>query len=61
MLMLLRPSIPDIFESRPGLSIAEKRNKANIAKGKVRLLHGNFDEIQFEKGHYDKVCSVNTI
>lgn len=43
------------------ISVAEKRNKANIAKGKVRILHGDFDKIPLKKEHYDKVCSVNTI
>ncbi len=53
--------IEGIDFSEAMVSIAEKRNKIHIAKGKVRILNGNFDEIQLKKEHYDKVCTVNTI
>lgn len=47
--------------SRTMVSIAEKRNRTHIARGKVRILQGDFDEIPLKKECYDKVCSVNTI
>ena len=47
--------------SKVMLSIARKRNKQNIANGKVKILEGNFDEMPFEKERFDKACSVNTL
>ncbi|MBT8350281.1 MAG: class I SAM-dependent methyltransferase [Deltaproteobacteria bacterium] len=47
--------------SRVMASIARKRNKKNIAKGKVKILEGNFDEMPFEKERFAKACSVNTL
>ena len=47
--------------SRTMASIARKRNKKNIAKGKVKIFEGNFDEMQYEKGSFTKACSVNTL
>ena len=43
------------------VSVAKKRNKHNIAKGKVKILEGNFDEMPFEKESFTKACSINTI
>jgi len=43
------------------VSIARKRNKVNIAKEKVKILEGNFDEISYEKDCFTKACSVNTL
>jgi ubiquinone/menaquinone biosynthesis C-methylase UbiE len=43
------------------VSIAEKRNRAHIATGKVKIKQGDFDEIPLNKEYYNKVCSVNTI
>ena len=43
------------------VSIARKRNKENIANGKVKLVEGDFDELPYEKDSFTKVCSVNTI
>ncbi len=47
--------------SRTMTSIARKRNKKNIAKGKVKIFEGNFDEMPYEKERFTKACSVNTI
>ncbi len=47
--------------SRTMTSIARKRNKKNIAKGKVKIFEGNFDEMPFEKESFTKVCSINTL
>lgn len=43
------------------VSIARKRNKNNIANGRVKILDGNFDEMPFEKESFTKACSINTI
>jgi ubiquinone/menaquinone biosynthesis C-methylase UbiE len=43
------------------VSIAEKRNKSHILKGKVNIQKGDFNGIPLKNRHYDKVCSVNTI
>jgi ubiquinone/menaquinone biosynthesis C-methylase UbiE len=43
------------------VSIARKRNKENIAIGKVKIVEGNFDEISYEKDSFTKACSVNTL
>jgi len=42
-------------------SIARKRNKKNIAKGKVKIIEGNFDEMPYEKERFTKACSANTL
>lgn len=43
------------------VSIAQKKNKKHIARGKVIIRKGNFDEISFKKDGFNKACSVNTI
>ena len=43
------------------VSIARKRNEQNIAKEKVKIVEGNFDEISYEKDSFTKACSVNTL
>lgn len=43
------------------VSIAGKRNKKNISKGKVKIVEGNFDEISYERDSFTKACSVNTL
>ena len=43
------------------VSVDRKRNKNNIAKGRVKILEGDFDEMFFEKEKYSKACSVNTL
>lgn len=43
------------------VSIAQRRNKKQIAKGKVKIIKGDFDEISFQKESFNKACSVNTI
>jgi len=47
--------------SKVMVSIAQKRNKKNIAKGMVKIFEGNFDKIPYEKEKFSKACSVNTI
>jgi ubiquinone/menaquinone biosynthesis C-methylase UbiE len=43
------------------VSIARKRNKKNIANGKVKFIEGNFDEMPYENEKFSKACSVNTL
>jgi ubiquinone/menaquinone biosynthesis C-methylase UbiE len=43
------------------VSIALKRNKNSIARGKVKILEGNFDDMSYEKEIFTKACSVNTL
>jgi ubiquinone/menaquinone biosynthesis C-methylase UbiE len=47
--------------SRTMVSIAKRRNRKHIAKGKVNIARGNFDEMPYKKEEFNKVCSVNTI
>ena len=47
--------------SRAMVSVAQKRNKKNIAKGKVKILEGDFDNMPYEKEKFSKACSVNTL
>ena len=47
--------------SRTMVSIAQKRNKKNIATGKVKIFEGDFDTMPCEKETFSKVCSVNTL
>jgi ubiquinone/menaquinone biosynthesis C-methylase UbiE len=47
--------------SRTMVSIAQKRNKKNIAKGTVKIFEGDFDNMPCEKEQFSKVCSVNTL
>jgi ubiquinone/menaquinone biosynthesis C-methylase UbiE len=43
------------------VSIAQRRNKKHISKGKVRIIEGDFDEMSFKGESFNKVCSINTI
>ena len=43
------------------ISIAQRRNRINIANGMVRIVKGNFDEMSYQADTFTKVCSVNTI
>lgn len=43
------------------VAIAEKRNRRSIASGQVKITRGDFDELEYERGCFNKVCSVNTV
>jgi len=47
--------------SKVMVSIAQKRNKKNIAKGMVKIFEGNSDKMAYEKEKFSKACSVNTL
>ena len=42
------------------VAIAERRNRDLIASGRVKITKGDFDELEYQRGCFDKVCSVNT-
>ena len=43
------------------VAIAEKRNRRYIASELIKITKGDFDELEYESGCFDKACSVNTI
>ena len=47
--------------SKAMVSVAQKKNKKNISKGKVEILEGDFNEMPVEKETFSKACSVNTL
>jgi ubiquinone/menaquinone biosynthesis C-methylase UbiE len=53
--------IEGIDFSRAMVSIAQKRNKGNIAKGKVKIYEGDFNSVTYKKQWFSKACSVNTL
>jgi ubiquinone/menaquinone biosynthesis C-methylase UbiE len=54
-------SIVGVDFSDTMISIAKKKNRKHVDKGKVKLLRGNFDEMTFGNEYFTKVCSVNTL
>ena len=54
-------SIVGIDFSSTMVAIACKRNRHDIARGKVKIVQYDFDEMEFENESYTKVCSVNTL
>lgn len=43
------------------VSIARKRNKKYMEKGRVRIRKGGFEKMSYSDDSFDKVCSANTI
>jgi len=43
------------------VSIARRKNKNPIRKGKVKVVEGDFDALSYQNESFDKVCCVNTI
>jgi len=43
------------------VDMAKKRNKQYIAKGKVKIVLGDFNQVEYRDNEFDKVCSANTI
>jgi ubiquinone/menaquinone biosynthesis C-methylase UbiE len=56
-----RGLIEGIDFSSAMVSVAIRRNKNNIANGKVKIVEDNFDEMAYEKDSFTKACSVNTL
>jgi ubiquinone/menaquinone biosynthesis C-methylase UbiE len=40
---------------------AERRNRREIREGRVRLIHGSFENLSQENGPFDKIFAVNSI
>ncbi|MCP4545269.1 MAG: class I SAM-dependent methyltransferase [bacterium] len=43
------------------VAIARRKNCRSIANGQVQITEGDIDTHDYERGCFDKVCSVNTI
>ena len=43
------------------LEMASARNAGSIAQGRVELVKGDGKTIPYSDGHFDKVCTINTI
>ena len=43
------------------VDMAKRRNRKHIATGKVKLMLGDFDQVEYQDNDFDKICSANTI
>lgn len=43
------------------LRCARKKNKRHLSKGLVKLRLGDFNDMDYPSGHFDTVCSANTL
>jgi ubiquinone/menaquinone biosynthesis C-methylase UbiE len=43
------------------VSIAQKKNKSHIKRGRVSLRQGSFEEMSYDDTAFDKICTANTI
>ena len=41
--------------------MAKKRNRKHIAEGRVKVMLGDFDKVEYRDNDFDKICSANTI
>ncbi|THB69990.1 MAG: class I SAM-dependent methyltransferase [Desulfovibrio sp.] len=58
---LTQGRVEGIDTSEAMLRAAQKRNRQDIASGKVTLVHGDFDHAEYPQGSFDTVCTANTI
>jgi SAM-dependent methyltransferase len=56
-----RGLIEGIDLSSTMVDMAKKRNRQYIAKGRVKIVLGDFDQVKYRDNGFDKVCSANTI
>ena len=56
-----RGLIEGIDFSSTMFDMAKKRNRPYIAKGRVKIVLGDFDKVEYRDNDFDKVCSVNTV
>jgi ubiquinone/menaquinone biosynthesis C-methylase UbiE len=56
-----RGLIEGIDLSSTMVDMARKRNRQYIAKGRVKIVLGDFDQVEYRDNDFDKVCSANTI
>ncbi len=47
--------------SQAMVSVSKRRNISYLKKGKVKITHGDFNEILFENNSFNIICTVNTI
>jgi ubiquinone/menaquinone biosynthesis C-methylase UbiE len=43
------------------VDMAKRRNREYIAKGRVKIVLGDFDQVEYRDNDFDKICSANTI
>ena len=43
------------------VDMARRRNREYIATGRVKLVLGDFDQVEYRDNEFDKICSANTI
>ena len=43
------------------VDMAKRRNRKYIAKGRVKVVLGDFDKVEYRDNDFDKICSANTI
>jgi ubiquinone/menaquinone biosynthesis C-methylase UbiE len=41
--------------------LAQKKNKKYIAQGRVKIVLGDFDQVEYRDNDFDKICSANTL
>jgi SAM-dependent methyltransferase len=56
-----RGRIEGIDFSATMADMAARRNRRNIAMGRVKIEHGDFEKAAYPENRFDKVCSTNTI
>lgn len=43
------------------VEMAKRRNRKYIARGSVKIVLGDFDQVEYRDNDFDKICSANTI
>lgn len=41
--------------------MTKRRNRKSIAEGRVNIVLGDFDRVDYPDNHFDRICSANTI
>lgn len=54
-------SIEGVDFSDAMLDVARKRNRQLIAEGRVRLVGGDFDQMEYPPASFDAVCAANIV
>ncbi len=53
--------VEGIDYSPPMVSVARKKNRKEISRGRVNIISGDVTSCPFESERFDKICTVNTI
>ena len=56
-----RGLVEGIDLSRLMVDMAKRRNRKYIAQGRVKIVLGDFDQVEYRDNDFDKICSANTI